>query len=105
MSSFNILDAAELGIDASLGKIPDDWQKKFLAAGAKGRVPLDVIKLDDGREVLNVHGVDITKLKHPDGKIVSQKTLITKCEDTESLETFLTQKASNGRPKVQADVL
>ena len=105
MSSFNILDAAELGIDTSQKKMPDEWQKKLIAAGAKGRVPMDVVKLEDGRDAIQVSGVDIAKLKHPDGKTVSQKVLITKCDDTESLETFLNEKASNGRPKIQADVL
>lgn len=105
MSFFNILDAAELGIDTSQKKIPDDWQRKMIEAGAKGRVPLDVVKLDDGRDAIQVSGIDVSKLKHPDGKVVSQKNLITKCEDTESLETFLNQKASNGRLKIQADVL
>ena len=105
MNSFNILDVAMLGIDTSQKKLPDEWQRKLIDAGAKGRVPLDVVKLDDGRDAIQVSGVDIAKLKHPDGKTVSQKVLITKCDDTESLETFLNEKASNDRRKIQTDVL
>ena len=105
MIFFNILDAAELGIDVSQKKLPDEWQKKFIAAGAQGRVPLDVVKLDDGRDAIQVSGVDMAKLKHPDGTTVSQKALVKSCEDADSLETFLNQKALNDRRKIQTDVL
>ncbi len=101
----NLLDISELGMDASSGKVPDNWQKKFIAAGAQGRIPLDTYTLDDGREVLNVAGLDVEQLQHPHGKAISQQALIHACNDSDELETFLEKEASRDRRQIQKNVL
>ena len=106
MRSFvNLLDVAQLGMDTSSGKVPDDWQRKFIAAGAQGRIPLDTYKLDDGRDVLNVAGLDVEKLQHPDGRVVSQNVSVHACNDLDELETFLEKEASRDRRQIEKAVL
>ena len=101
----NLLDVKELGIDTSSGKIPDNWQRRFIAAGAQGRIPLDTYTLDDGREVLNVTGMDVEQLQHPHGKAVSHSAVVRSCEDNDELEKFLEVNAKNDRRQIQKDVL
>jgi hypothetical protein len=101
----NLLDISELGMDASSGKIPDDWQRRFIAAGAEGRIPLDTYTLDDGREVLNVAGMDVEQLQHPHGNAVSHSAVVRSCGDIDELENFLEANAKNDRRQVQKAVL
>ncbi len=101
----NLLDVAQLGMDMSSGKVPDDWQKKFIAAGAQGRIPLDTYTLDDGREVLNVVGLDVEQFTAPHGNAVSQQAIVHACNDSDELETFLEKEASRDRRQIQKNVL
>jgi hypothetical protein len=101
----NLLDVNQLDMDISSGKVPDEWQRRFIAAGAQGRIPLDTYKLDDGREVLNVAGMDVEKLQHPQGKAVSQQAVVHACNDLDELEKFLETSAKNDRRQIQKNVL
>ena len=59
---YTVIDIEAIGIDVSQCGIPDDWQRKLIAAGCPGRVPLERYPVD-GRDVMVVYNCDTAMLE------------------------------------------